>query len=424
MIYASGGQSQLDLWDPKPEAPAEVRGEFQSIATAIPGVRFGEHLPMTARVADRFTVLRSMSHEDVDHGSATYLALTGHYHARRSANPPPTPADLPTFASVVKKVRPSPTLPYSAVHVNGPALVPILPAPGQNSGCLGARFDPLVLGNVAQSTVALQGLDPLDDLPLTRTESRRSLLQSVEDAAADLTEARDAQRLTSYYDQAYRLLAAPQTQRAFDLSLESESVRDRYGRNQSGQACLLARRLVEAEVPWINVIWSPSNRGQDEKPELTDAYGWDTHNDIFDALKNHLLPRFDQGFSALIEDLDQRGLLDQTLVVCMGEFGRAPLVALEPRFAGATPGRKHWAAAYSIVMAGAGVARGAVYGATDRHGAYVRSNPVGPWDVSATMFSALGIDPAQELQDQTGRPFALATGRPITGLYSSSTESR
>jgi hypothetical protein len=418
MIYASGGQSQLEMWDPKPEAPAEVRGEFQSIATAVPGVHFGEHLPLTARVADRFTVVRSMSHEDVDHGSATYLALTGHYHARRSANPPPTPFDLPTFAAVVKKVRPSLRHPYSAVHVNAPALVPILPAPGQNAGCLGARFDPLVLGDVSESTVALDGLDPLEGLPRSRTEARRSLLKEVDAPATGLADVSEVQRLKTQYDQAYRLLESPQTQQAFDLSREPESVRDRYGRNQSGQACLLARRLVEAEVPWINVIWSPSNRGQDLAPAKTDAYGWDTHNDIFDALKNHLLPRFDRGFSALIEELDQRALLDQTLVVCMGEFGRAPLVALEPRFAGATPGRKHWAAAYSIVMAGAGVTRGAVYGASDRHGAYVRSNPVGPWDVSATMYAALGIDPSQELHDRTGRPFALSTGRPIAGLYS------
>jgi hypothetical protein len=416
MIYASGGQSQLEMWDPKPEAPAEVRGQFQAISTAIPGVHFGEHLPLTAKVADRFTIVRSMSHEDVDHGSATYLALTGHYHARRSGNPPPTPLDLPTFAAVVKKVRPSQKHPYSAVHVNGPALVPILPAPGQNAGCLGARFDPLVLGDVSESTVALDGLDPLEGVPPSRAALRRSLLQEVD--TTGLTDVAEVQRLKTQYDQAYRLLESPQTQQAFDLSREPESIRDRYGRNQSGQACLLARRLVEVEVPWINVIWSPSNRGQDLAPDNTDAYGWDTHNDIFDALKNRLLPRFDQGFSALIEDLDQRGLLDQTLVVCMGEFGRAPLVALEPRFAGATPGRKHWAAAYSIVMAGAGVARGAVYGASDRHGAHVRSNPVGPWDVSATMYAALGIDPSQELLDRTGRPFALATGRPISGLYS------
>ena len=416
MVYASGGQSQLDTWDPKPKAPAEIRGAFAPISTALPGLQFCEHLPLTARVADRLTVIRSMSHEDVDHGSATYLALTGHYHARRSGNPPPTPLDLPTFGAVVKKVRPSRRHPYSAVHLNGPALVPLLPSPGQNAGCLGAEFDPMVLGDVSGSRVALDGLDLLEGLPLSRTQTRQSLLRAVDQLALPVN-VLESQRLTSHYDQAYRLLESPHTQRAFDLSLEPEAVRERYGRNQSGQACLLARRLVEAEVPWINVIWSPSNRGQDDAPDKTDHYGWDTHNDIFDALKVHLLPRFDQAFSALIEDLDQRGLLEQTLVVCMGEFGRAPLVALEPRFAGATPGRKHWAAAYSIVMAGAGIARGAVYGSSDRQGASVRSNPVGPWDVSATMYAALGIDPAQELHDRTGRPFPLTSGKPIHGLY-------
>jgi len=416
MIYASGGQSQLDMWDPKPQAPAEVRGAFDTISTAVPGLQFGEHLPLTARVAHRFTVIRSMSHEDVDHGSATYLALTGHYHARRSGNPPPTPFDLPTFGAIVKKVRPSQRHPYSAVHMNGPALAPLLPSPGQNAGCLGAEFDPLVIADASRSTAALDGLDRLEGVPESRTSARRQLLNEV-DRAGTLTGAAESRRLASHYDQAYRLLESPHTQRAFDLSLETDVVRDRYGRNRSGQACLLARRLVEAEVPWVNVIWSPSNRGQDVAPDDTDQYGWDTHNDIFDAMKIHLLPRFDQAFSALIEDLDQRGLLDQTLVVCMGEFGRAPLVALEPRFAGATPGRKHWAAVYSIVMAGAGVARGAVYGSSDRHGAYVRSNPVGPWDVSATLFSALGIDPSQELRDRTDRPFPLSTGRPIAGIY-------
>jgi hypothetical protein len=178
----------------------------------------------------------------------------------------------------------------------------------------------------------------------------------------------------------------------------------------------LARRLVAAGVPYINVIWNHSNRGQDESDE-TDQFGWDTHNDIFTALRNHLLPRFDQSFSAFITDLDQRGLLDETLVVCMGEFGRAPRVALEPRFAGATPGRKHWASAYSIVVAGAGVQRGAVVGATDRLGAEPITDRYGPWDVAAAMFHALGIDPHAHYLDALGRPLAITSGKPIAALY-------
>ena len=186
--------------------------------------------------------------------------------------------------------------------------------------------------------------------------------------------------MKALYRQAYTLLADPRCRSAFDLGREPMALRERYGLHRSGQACLLARRLVEAGVPFITVVWNHCNRGQDKSTE-PDSYGWDTHNDIFEALRNPLLPRFDQSFSALLEDLKQRGLLDSTLVVCMGEFGRAPLVALEPKFAGATPGRKHWAGVYSVVLAGAGVAGGGVYGASDRLrglSAGLPGRPLGP----------------------------------------------
>ncbi|MGC3968714.1 MAG: DUF1501 domain-containing protein [Pirellulales bacterium] len=180
---------------------------------------------------------------------------------------------------------------------------------------------------------------------------------------------------------------------------------------------LLARRLVEAGLPLVTAFWSPSSRGQDKRPEVTDAYGWDTHNDIFSSLKQHLLPRFDQGFSALIEDLDERGMLEETLVVCLGEFGRAPTVALEPKFSGSTPGRKHWANVYSIVLAGAGVGRGKVVGASDRFGGRPEGKRFGPWDTIATIYAALGIDPTGHYRDLLGRPIPLCNGSPITELY-------
>jgi hypothetical protein len=202
------------------------------------------------------------------------------------------------------------------------------------------------------------------------------------------------------------------------LNAEPASIRDRYGRNRTGQACLLARRLVEAGVPLITVMFNHGIRGQDKAPELTDSYGWDTHNDIFEALRVHLLPRFDWSFSALLEDLEQRGLLQETLVLCMGEFGRAPRVAIEPKFTGASPGRKHWASVYSIVCAGAGVSRGAIVGASDKQAAYPKSPPVYPWDVAATLFSALGIDPGGHYEDSHNRPYPICIGSPITGLYS------
>jgi uncharacterized protein (DUF1501 family) len=180
---------------------------------------------------------------------------------------------------------------------------------------------------------------------------------------------------------------------------------------------LLGRRLVEAGVPWVTVFFNHSIRGQDNHPDATDWYGWDTHNDIFESLKVHLLPRFDRTFATLLDDLEARGLLDETLVVCMGEFGRAPRVALEPRFAGATPGRKHWAAVYSIVMAGAGVGRGGVVGASDRIGAYPAGIAYGPGDVAATLFAALGIDPSSHYTDAAGRPYVVSTGKPIAAAY-------
>jgi hypothetical protein len=323
----------------------------------------------------------------------------------------------------LKRVRPSGRFPYDAVHVNGPALVPEIIAPGQDAGFLGRDFDPLLLGDVNAAPVAVPCLDALPELPAVRLEARQGLKSTLEEACRELERGpladRRFQDMETAYQQAFQLLASPRSRQAFDLGLEPAAVRDRYGRHRPGQACLMARRLVEAGVPFITVIWNHSNRGQDKAPEATEQYGWDTHNDIFDALQHRLLPRFDESFSALLEDLEQRGLLDQTLVVCMGEFGRAPLVALEKRFAGNSPGRKHWASVYSIVMAGAGITPGAVYGASDRIAAQPLANRVGPDDIAATMFSALGVDPEGHFQDALGRPFPISTGKPITGLYGS-----
>lgn len=423
LVYTSGGQSQLETWDPKPAAPENVRGEFQPIATSVPGTFISEHLPRLAQLADRYTIVRSLSHDDLDHGSAGYLALTGRYHPRKSSNPPPAPTDEPTYGALLKRVRSNGRFPYDAVHLNGPALVPTEIGPGQDGGFLGRHYEPLVLGDVSRSSEPLPALAPRDELPAARLAARERLRAAVERGGRlpALTEIELADRklvdMDDFYQQAFEVLAAPKCREAFDLSKESAALRTRYGRNRQGQACLLARRLVEAGVPLVTVIWNYTNRGQDQQPSMTDAYGWDTHNDIFSALKTRLLPRFDQGFSALLEDLDNRGLLDETLVVCMGEFGRAPRVALEPNFAGRTPGRKHWAGVYSAVVAGAGVARGGVFGESDRFAAQPRVDRIGPWDIAATMFWALGIDPATEYDDAQGRPRIISAGRPVWGLY-------
>lgn len=417
VVFCNGGQSQFETWDPKPDAPLEVRGTLSAISTAVPGTFLSEGLPRLARLADRYALVRGVSHDDLDHGSAVYLALTGRYHPRKSSNPAPGKDDFPCQGATLARVRPSRLWPYSAVHVNGPALVPELPAPGQDGGFLGREYDPLLIGDVSGALGAVPGLIPLHELLPVRVEARRSLLDALDTHRRQWLDDPAMRGMAGLYRQAYEFLDTPRCREAFDLSAESPSTRERYGLHRSGQACLLARRLAEAEVPWINVFWNHSARGQDKLPDDLDAYGWDTHNDIFDIYREHLLPRFDHSLSALLEDLEQRGLLDQTLVVCMGEFGRAPRVANESRFAGTLPGRKHWANVYSILVAGAGVTPGLVHGSSDRFGAYPTSGRVGPWDVAATMMAALGVDPSLEYLDSQARPFPLTIGRPISGLY-------
>lgn len=417
VVYTSGGMSQLDTWDPKPDAPEEIRGAFATVPTRVPGTRFCEHLPRVAALADRFTLVRTISHDDTDHGSATYLALTGHFHARKSSNPLPRPGDLPTFGSLLHRVRPAREFPCSAVHVNGPVLVPEIVAPGQFAGLLGRGCEPLTLGDVTQGPVEVAGLEPFPDLPPVRLRERETLLQSLDGYRRDLAARPAARDMGEMYRSAYAFLDSPIGRDAFDLGREPRGVRERYGLHRSGQACLLARRLIEAGVPYVCAFFNHTIRGQDRDPRDTELYGWDTHNDIFDSLRDHLLPRFDQSFATLLQDLEQRGLLEQTLVVVMGEFGRAPLVALEPTFAGAAPGRKHWAQVYSVLLAGAGVSRGGLVGASDRQAAYPRTRPIPPWDLNATMFHALGIDPAGHFRDSEDRPYLLCQGQPIAEAY-------
>jgi hypothetical protein len=416
VFYTGGGMSQFESWDPKPNAPAEIRGEFGTIPTSVVGVRLAEHLPKVAQIADQLTIVRSMTHDDTDHGSATYAALTGFFHARKSSNPLPTPQDMPTMGAVLKKVRPHPKLPHTALHLNGPLLAPELPAVGQFGGLLGRGHEPFVIGDALNHKSYLQSMLPDPDVPTLRLEARQELLSKLDSLNRSLDASQDQDRL-ALQRQALELLNSTRYREAFELEREPQRIRDQYGWYRTGQACLLARRLVEVGVPYITVFCNQLIRGQDKAPEDTNSYGWDTHNDIFESLRDHLLPRFDQTFSTFIKDLQQRGLLESTLVVCMGEFGRAPLVAHEARFAGNTPGRKHWAACYSIVLAGAGVKRGAVFGASDKSGAYPSLNPVSPSDMSATIFAALGIDPSQHYKDNQDRPYIISNGKPVSGLW-------
>jgi hypothetical protein len=416
VVFTSGGMSQLDTWDPRPDAPAEVRGDFRTVASSLPGLRVCEHMPRMARLMHRATLVRSMTHDDLDHGSACYLALTGQFHQRKTSNPPPRGTDAPALGAILHRVRPDRRFPHSAFHINGPLLTPREPGPGQFGGVLGRGYDPLDLGNVADGTSLLTGMSPRADLPANRLSARRDLVRNLETAAH--TTGRYPNSPAALAAQAYELMNTPRVRDAFDIDQEPAKVRNRYGRFRAGQACLMGRRLVEAGVPWVTVFFNHNIRGQDFHVGEGDHYGWDTHNDIFEDMRGELLPRFDHGFSALLEDLHERGLLKETLVVCMGEFGRAPLVAIEKTAGRGSPGRKHWAACYSVLLAGAGIAEGAVFGKSDKQAAAVVDEPVSPGDLSATMFHALGIAADTHFTDLTNRPARIVSGNPVTRLFS------
>lgn len=408
VIFTSGGMSQLDTFDPKPEAPEEIRGLFRTTQSTTPGLWVCEHLPRLAKLANRYTVLRSMTHDDLDHGTACYLSLTGQFHQKKSGNPPVRPTDFPALGAVLKRLRPSKHFPHTAIHVNGPLLTPREPGPGQFGGFLGRAYEPTELGNVTDTDTLVASLDLPADVPADRLASRRDLLAKLDPGT----------KADPLAQKAFELVNAPKVQTAFDLDREPEKLRERYGKHRSGQACLMARRLVEAGVPWITVFFNHGIRGQDTHPDDTDEYGWDTHNDIFESMEKHLLPRFDHSLSAFLEDMHNRGLLDSTLVVVMGEFGRAPLVAIEKSFAGrGSAGRKHWAACYSVLIAGAGVVPGALFGKSDRIAAYPTSDPTAPGDLSATMFHALGIPADSHYTDATDRPYRAVTGTPVVKLF-------
>jgi hypothetical protein len=409
VVFTSGGQSQLDTWDPKPDAPEEVRGEFGSIASSLPGLRVCEHLPQVAKHLHRTALVRSMTHDDLDHGSACYLALTGQFHQRKTSNPPPRGTDAPTLGSLLHRVRPDRRFPHSAFHVNGPLLTPREPGPGQYGGVLGRGYDPIDLGDVTEGTSLLPMLTPRLGLTVERVGQRRELLNKLESVKASAS--------VSLPTEAYEWMNAPRIRDAFDIEQEPAKMRDRYGRSRAGQACLMGRRLVEAGVPWVTVFCNHNIRGQDFYIGESDQYGWDTHNDIFEDMKDHLLPRFDTAFSALLDDLHDRGLLKSTLVVCMGEFGRAPLVAIEKTVGRGSPGRKHWAACYTVLLAGAGITPGAILGRSDKRAAYVLDEPVSPGDLSATMFHALGIPSDTHFHDLTNRPSRIVSGHPVTKLF-------
>ncbi|MFO0946630.1 MAG: DUF1501 domain-containing protein [Planctomycetota bacterium] len=403
-IFYYGGPSHIDTWDMKPEAPAEIRGEFKPISTSVPGINICEHMPRAARVMDKLCILRGMHHKMSNHNSAAVEALCGRAPLRGDLEL--LADDELSFpchgAALGYSWRNRGTvLPFVALpHV----MYNVVRLPGQSAGMLGSAYNALQIeGDPNSPQFQVSNLNLRDGINESRLRERQSLLQLVEEAQRERHASKSEKALDAYYEKTFELLRSEAVRQALDISREDLKTRERYGRNVHGQSVLLARRLVEAEVPFISVHDKVHN-GQEAN--------WDSHAQVFPRHRDHLLPPADQALAALIDDLDARGLLDTTLVVAQGEFGRTPKI-------NGGAGRDHWPNCFSVVLAGGGIAGGVAYGSSDRIGAYPDQLPVTPGDLAATIFWGLGLDPAIEIHDATGRPFRLAEGTPLYSLFQS-----
>jgi hypothetical protein len=409
-LHQFGGPSHVDTFDMKPSAPDGIRGEFKPIASKLPGVCLTEHLPRMATVLDRFAQVRSVRHGMKNHNSATYYSLTGHAPPLDDIRLRDTLELYPAYGSTVARLSPAadPAVPsfVSLPHVLRDGSV----TPGQTASFLGKAFDPFFIGqDPARPDFRLPELTLPASLPLDRLEDRRDLLRLIDAQDRELAATATARGIDAFYERALTMLVSPRVKQAFDLSREDPKLRDAYGRTTYGQSCLLACRLIEAGVRFATVYYSASIGGKGDG-------GWDTHGDNFNQLRDRLLPITDRTVPTLIGDLEARGLLDETLVVWMGEFGRTPRVQNTAKFG--PDGRDHWPQCYTVLLAGGGIRGGAIYGSSDRIGAYPATDPVRPDDLAATMFWALGIDPATEVQDTLGRPLPVAAGQPLNALFS------
>lgn len=407
ILFLMGGPPQHSTWDPKPDAPPEVRGEFGPTDTNVAGIRICSLLPRLARQADKLAILRAMSTGDNAHSSSGYFMLTGVPHAPmnvENANPG-APNDWPNIAAIVRRMRGDrdglPSAVRLPMHIfNTDSSV----WPGQDAGFLGRSADPwLFRCEPGAASFRIPEFTLTTDVAIDRLGERRDLLRHLDRTIAASNSAAPRERFSPHQAQAFDLLTSTRARAAFDLARESPALRDRYGRHHFGQSCLLARRLVEAGVGLVHVNWF---RGADEPPE---APCWDSHTKESERLKSDLAPTADQAFSALLEDLAHRGLLDETLVVCMAEFGRTP------RF-NAGAGRDHWGPVFSIALAGGGVKGGRVHGASDRLGAQPKEGRVLPQDLHATIYHCLGIPKDAEIHDGLGRPLAVTRGEVVKAI--------
>ena len=392
ILFMGGGPPQHETFDPKPDAPLEIRGEFRPIRTKVPGVHFCELLPHTAQIADRITVIRSMTTDVNSHSASGYWMLTGYPHPAGQAETPAGPDDWPSLAAVVGQMKPSQRSPISSVVLPEPIVNnPAIPWPGQGGGLMGPTWNPLLFKcDPSSADFHIDGMNLPDGVTQLRLSQRTSLLKQLDQHFIQVARSEQINAVDRVQQQAFDVVQSGATRAAFEMERESQAVRDRYGRHKFGQSVLLARRMIEAGVRLVQVNWP-------REPGDTTANNpmWDTHSKNAERVRNVLCPVFDGTFATLIEDMHQRGLLDETLVVVMGEFGRSPKI-------NADGGRDHWGHCFSIAVAGAGIGGGQVIGASDQQGAYPISRPIRPQDLAATIFHLLGINPAGEFVDLLG----------------------
>ena len=406
ILFAWGGMSHLETWDPKPEGPKEIRGSFGTIPTATPGIHIGEHMPYLAKQTNKLAIVRSMHHGSSAHGKAMYWNFTGHKppQSDTAANLPPSSSDWPSLLSVISKFKSAPPGLPSSIRIPYPLVDNGTLQAGEYGGWLGSSYNPIVIrtpkgkefGGVSRDLGASR-IDPKEAIDRKVLSSRLGLLghldqfQGIGNSVTDMDYFRNL---------ATDMLMSPNVRNAFDLDLESQATKDKFGNHICGQSMLLARRLVQAEVPIVTVACSAG--------DLNGSAGdhWDTHADNFNRIKNTMLPAFDRPAAALLDDLDERGMLDETLVVFLTEFGRTPKI-------NKNAGRDHYPSCYSVAFAGAGIQGGQVYGKSDKSGSEPAENACGPADLHATIFEAFGINHKTTITDRLGRPFPISDGEPL-----------
>ena len=423
LVYLQGGPSHLDLWDPKENVPDNVKSAFSTINTKVPGIQLTELMPKFAEVVDKTTLIRSMSYTPVglfNHTAAIYQIHTGYTADKVSPSgqlEPPTPKDFPNFGSNIIRLKPptEPMLPF--VMMPRPLQESNVVNKSGTAGFLGRAYDPYYLFPPGDD-MDMSKMDKIrvDDLTLrpevseARLDRRARLRDLINQGMPAIDKAVEKYDLDKYYDSALNLISSGRAREAFSLNKESDALRDKYGRNTFGQSCLLARRLVEAGTRVVEVIWP--------KVANSDNHSWDCHVGLTDRMRKQAAPMLDSGLSTLIADMDERGLLEDTLVVALGEFGRAPQRGVSTSGNGnSADGRDHWPYCYTAVVAGAGIKRGEVYGKSDQTGSAPLEKPVHPIELLATIYHAVGINPQTIVYNHLNQPRELVKAEPVTNLF-------